>query len=118
VEIRADLGAVLSVCATAEMREARLQIGGSVIPHDETDGKPVHFAQGAVIRIPTSGALPGFPLLAARDLELAPGKYHIVVVVQDQLAEVVGAASGDVVILAPQEDDSAQATDGVAVSRR
>jgi hypothetical protein len=103
---------------TAEMREARLQVGGSVIPHEGTDSKPVHFGQGAVLRIPTTGVLPEYPLLAVRDLELAPGKYHVVVVVQDQLAEVVGGASSDVVIVASQGEETTQATDSVAVSRR
>ena len=108
VQIGLPLDELLALRSTDPDRKgsnAWLQIGGSVIPVEsqEEDGlggvwskvdrrrESFHFSQSAALQLPESAEGSRRLVLLTRELDVPPGRYRIVAVVQDQLVGTVGA---------------------------
>lgn len=75
---------------------------GSVLAQADTRRPPWSFNREVLLQLP-EGAAAGRELLLAREIDVPPGRYRIIAVVEDRLAGELGAAAADVVVPEPRD---------------
>jgi hypothetical protein len=75
---------------------------GSVLAQADTRRPPWNFNREVLLQLP-EGAAAGRELLLAREIDVPPGRYRVIAVVEDRLAGELGAAAADVVVPEPRD---------------
>ena len=105
VQVQVDAGELLALRGDVDAREARVQLGGVILPRlgsgpvpeqgimsqVNTRRTPWRFASGGILQLPQGAVGEGRLVALVEEIHVPPGDYFLIGVVQDELAQTLGS---------------------------